>query len=589
MLKATKATDKMKQWKTANPGKPWFALEFFPPKTDLGIDSLYELLERMALLNPLWINITWAAGGTTSDKTLKICMNALKYHGVDVMMHLTCTNMDKRKVHDALVACKEAGIVNILALRGDAPKPVYLKNGVNDFIRALDLVKYIKEHFGDTFCVAVAGNPEGHPEAESLDKDIEHLKEKVDAGADLVVSQYFYSNAEFFKYVDKVREAGVTVPIIPGVMPIPSYTGFSRMTQTTKMKLPTGLLEELEPIKEDSQKVKDFGATLAIKMCSELVSGGAPGFHFYTLNLEPAVTRIVTELGWCDETRQLPWRKSTEPRRRHEEVRPVYWLCRPVSYLKRTSSWEVFPLGRLSGPEFSPIAQSILPRFCKDSTIRINSERLQMWGSPSTVSEVGDVIMGYLCGNVKRLPWRPEKPSTGTELIVRQLIKMNRLGLLTINWLPQANGTSSCDHFVGWGEPHGLVYQKSYLEFFVSPENLDKLLKGFVKDKYIMYIASNKAGDVVTNTDKTRANAVTWGVFPGREIQQPLVTHYPSFLAWKDEAFALWNDWIGLYPPQSSPWCVLDHIQNRWHLVSILDDNFTAGDLCSTILSIMSG
>jgi len=261
----TKAIDKMGQWKLSNPGKPWFALEFFPPKTDLGIASLYELFERMALLNPLWINITWAAGGSTSDKTLQICMNALKYHGLDVMMHLTCTNMDKQKVHDALVACKEAGIVNILALRGDPPKPAYSKSGEHDFTCALDLVKYIREHFGDTFCIAVAGYPEGHPEAESLDKDMEYLKEKVDAGADLITTQYFYSNAEFFKYTDRVRKAEITVPIIPGVMPIQSYTGFSRMTQSTKMKLPTGLLEELEPIKENDEEVKDHGVMFLLR------------------------------------------------------------------------------------------------------------------------------------------------------------------------------------------------------------------------------------------------------------------------------------------------------------------------------------
>jgi len=584
----TKAIDKMGQWKLSNPGKPWFALEFFPPKTDLGIASLYELFERMALLNPLWINITWAAGGSTSDKTLQICMNALKYHGLDVMMHLTCTNMDKKKVHDALVACKEAGIVNILALRGDPPKPAYSKSGEHDFTCALDLVKYIREHFGDTFCIAVAGYPEGHPEAESLDKDMEYLKEKVDAGADLITTQYFYSNAEFFKYTDRVRKAEITVPIIPGVMPIQSYTGFSRMTQSTKMKLPTGLLEELEPIKENDEEVKDHGVMFAIKMCTELFSEGAPGFHFYTLNLEPSVSRIVTELGWVDETRQLPWRKSTEPRRRHEEVRPVYWLCRPVSYLQRTSSWDVFPLGRLSGPEFAPIGEFAMPTFCKDSMDRINSERLQMWGSPSTVSEVAEVIVEYICGNVKRLPWRPDKPASGTQLLVRQLIKVNRLGLLTINWLPRVNGTSSSDLFVGWGEPHGLIYQRSYLEFFVSPENLNKLLQGFASQTHILYIASNKAGDVVTNTDEMRANAVTWGVFPGREVQQPLVTHGPSFLSWKEEAFALWSDWTGLYPPESASWPLLNHIQNQWHLVSILDDNFCAGDLCSTILSIMS-
>merc|ERR1719162_1585755 len=199
----------------------------------------------------MWVDVTWGAGGSTAEKTLEICINALKYHGLDVMMHLTCTNMVKEDLHKALTTCKENGICNILALRGDPPAGVNtgeFKACEGGFAYAVDLVKYIREEFGDYFCIAVAGYPEGHLEATSFDDDMKHLKEKVDAGADLIVTQLFYDNDGFLEYVDKCKKMGINIPILPGIMPIQSYGGFSRMTSLCKTKVPPHINETLEPV-----------------------------------------------------------------------------------------------------------------------------------------------------------------------------------------------------------------------------------------------------------------------------------------------------------------------------------------------------
>merc|ERR1719408_222968 len=269
----------------------------------------------------MWVDVTWGAGGSTADKTLEICINALKYHGLDVMMHLTCTNMEKEALHRALTTCKENGICNIPALRGDPPAGVNAgewKAVEGGFAYAVDLVKYIREEFGDYFCIAVAGYPEGHLEAESKDSDLRYLKDKVDAGADMIVTQLFYDNPSFLGYVERCRAMGITIPILPGIMPIQSYAGFNKMTILCKTKVPSFIPERLDAVKDDEEKVKDVGVQIGIEQCKELIEKGTPGLHFYTLNLESSVMRIVQGLGLVPDwtsTRQLPWKQSADKSR----------------------------------------------------------------------------------------------------------------------------------------------------------------------------------------------------------------------------------------------------------------------------------
>ncbi|CAG9467574.1 unnamed protein product [Pedinophyceae sp. YPF-701] len=289
-------------------GEQYFSFEFFPPKTPEGVTNLFERMKRMVKLQPTFCDITWGAGGSTADLTLDIARRMQQEVGVECMMHLTCTNMEKSKVDEALAKCKEYGITNILALRGDPPAGQERWTAVEGgFTCALDLVKYIREQYGDYFGIAVAGYPEAHPDAivedpEEMKKnyqaDIEYLKKKLEAGADFVVTQLFYETGQFVQWVKDCRAAGITAPIVPGIMPIMAYGGFRRMTGFCKTKIPKDIDEKMESLKEDDAGVKQFGMELGSKMVKEILdSGAANGVHMYTLNLEKSAVGILERVG----------------------------------------------------------------------------------------------------------------------------------------------------------------------------------------------------------------------------------------------------------------------------------------------------
>jgi len=594
-----KINEKLKIWQAEKPGVPWFSFEYFPPKTDLGVQNLYERFDRMAPLDPMWIDVTWGAGGSTADKTLEICINALKYHGLNVMMHLTCTNMPKEKLKEALDTCKQNGIRNILALRGDPPGHLEagaasagFKQCEGGFAYATDLVKYIRQEFGDYFCVAVAGYPEGHLEATSFDDDMKHLKEKVDAGSDLIVTQLFYDNDSFLEYVDKCRKMGITIPILPGIMPIQSYAGFNKMTTLCKTKVPPHIPEKLDAVKDDDEKVKDAGVQIAIDQCKELMAKGTPGLHFYTLNLESSVMRIVQGLGLVPDftaTRTLPWKQSADPSRKTEDVRPIFWANRPGSYVRRTATWDDFPNGRF-GDRASPAYGDFgFVSYAKDPADKAAETRRKMWGEcPKKSEDINKVFVGFIKNDVKKLPWCSESPAKETNFIAKQLIKLNDLGLLTINSQPRVNASLSTDPYVGWGPSGGFIYQKAYCEFFCTKELLDKIIAGMGKSMYYSYMAVNKEGKKIGNVKSDSVNAVTWGVFPAREIMQPTVVDVTSFMAWKDEAFSLWGEWSSIYAEGSESHKLINSISDSYYLVNIVDDNFVCGDLLNNLISWIS-
>merc|ERR1719261_1479118 len=352
----------------------------------------------------MWVDVTWGAGGSTADKTLEICINALKYHGLNVMMHLTCTNMPKAKLKEALQTCKDNGICNILALRGDPPAGVNTgewKQVEGGFAHATVLITFIKKEFGDYFCIGCAGYPETHLESTSREDDLKYTKQKVDAGADLIVTQLFYDNNEFLNFVKACRQEGITVPILPGIMPIQSYAGFKKMTDLCKTKIPPHINEALEEVKDDEQKVKDYGVQCGIEMCKELLENGVPGLHFYTLNLESAVLRIIDGLKIRPENkaaRPMPWKQAVTNERSQESVRPIFWANRPASYIKRTKVWDDFPNGRFgsrASPAYGDITE-VFVSYSKDSLSKVKTERLAMWGQPTEANQIADVFVNFL-------------------------------------------------------------------------------------------------------------------------------------------------------------------------------------------------
>ena len=585
-----KISEKIANYKAQ--GKTFYSFEFFPPKTDFGLDNLYSRIDRMASLQPAYIDITWGAGGSTSNKTLEMCKTIQKYFGLEVMMHLTCTNMQVSSIKKVLIEAEKNDLSNILALRGDPPEGSSSWEQHEDgFRHGIDLVRYIRKEFGDHFFLGVGGYPDGHQEQSDLDADISFLKEKVEAGADIVVTQLFYDVDKFLFFRDKCIKAGIKVPIIPGIMPIHNYARFLKFTQFCQVSVPDSVTVQLEPIKYDDSSVINYGIDQASGMCQKLIENGVPGIHFYTLNLENSVSAILKSLGLVSSQgiiKELPWRQSTSgSRKTSEDVRPIYWSNRPVSYLTRTEIWDDFPNGRwgdIKSPTFGELNQYHAIRAGSKSD-KIRAKRKKIWGEPKTIKDITDVFVSFCKGKINSLPWCEMPLAQESKQISDDLLKLNEMGYFTINSQPKINGLPSEDAEVGWGGSGGRIYQKAYLEFFTSKGKLDRLLKSIGSKENISYEAINISGDLITNLPENNAMAVTWGVFPNKEIIQPTIVDTRSFLIWKDEAFSLWmNDWASIYEPKSGSYKLIKEIYDTYYLVNIVDNDYVDGELIQQML-----
>jgi len=586
-----KISDKLEDFKAQ--GKTYYSFEFFPPKTDFGLDNLYSRIDRMASLQPAYIDITWGAGGSTAERTLEMSKTIQKYFGLEVMMHLTCTNMSVSSINKVLMDAQENGLSNILALRGDPPEGTgEWEKHEQGFKYGIDLVRYIRKEFGNEFFLGVGGYPDSHQEQSDIDVDISYLKEKVDAGSDIVVTQLFYDVDKFLAFRDKCSTIGIHVPIIPGIMPIHNYARFIKFTQFCKISIPKSVTKTIESIKNDDSNVINYGIDQATSMCEKLIAEGVPGLHFYTLNLEHSVSGILESLGLATtkrSVRELPWRQSTAgDRKTTEDVRPIYWSNRPVSYLTRTETWDDFPNGRwgdITSPTFGELNQYHAIRAGAKSD-KVKARRKKIWGEPKSIKDIKDVFVSFCKGKINSLPWCEMPLAQESQKISNNLINLNEMGFFTINSQPNVNGAPSEDAVVGWGGAGGRVYQKAYLEFFTSKDKLNALLKSIKSTENISYQAINIDGDLITNLPENSVMAVTWGVFPGKEIMQPTIVDTRSFLIWKDEAFGLWmSDWASIYEKKSTSFTLLKEIYETYYLVNIVDNNYVDSNLLKKLLN----
>lgn len=569
-----------------------FSFEFFPPKTEDGVDNLFERMERMVVHNPSFCDITWGAGGSTADLTLEIANRMQNMVCVESMMHLTCTNMPVEKIDHALSTIKSNGIQNVLALRGDPPhgqdKFVKVEGG---FACALDLVKHIRAQYGDYFGITVAGYPEGHPDViqngvvteEAYENELAYLKKKVDAGGEVIVTQLFYDTDIFLKFVNDCRQIGITCPIVPGIMPINNYKGFIRMTGFCKTKIPDEITAALDPIKDNEEAVKAYGIHLGTEMCKKILASGIKTLHIYTLNMEKSALAILMNLGLIEESkisRSLPWRRPTNIFRVKEDVRPIFWANRPKSYISRTIGWDQYPSGRWGDSRNASYGGLTDYQFMRP---RSRDKKLhEEWVVPlKNVTDIYEKFMKFCLGKLRSSPWSElDGLQAETKIINEQLGNINLKGFLTINSQPAVNGAKSDSPTVGWGGPGGYVYQKAYLEFFCSPQKLNALVEKCKSFPFLTYIAVNKDGTWFSNVNQTDVNAVTWGVFPAKEIIQPTIVDPASFMVWKDEAFETWSrGWAKLYPEGDPSTKLLEEVQRNYFLVSLVDNDYINGDM----------
>lgn len=618
-----------------------------------GFANLQARLERMAqALRPLFVNVTWGAGGSTATKSLELAEICQRQLGLTTCLHLTCTNMSRALVDEALEQAKVLGIRNILALRGDAPRSdEYRDEGQlpeddsnKDFTWAVDLVKYIRKQYGDYFCVGVAAYPEGHsdqshPEAQDPKFDLPYLVEKVQAGADFLMTQLFYDVDAYDQFETMLREhksgAFSTIPIIPGLLPVQSYQILNRVSKLSHAKIPADILSRLDAVKGDDGMVKQVGIQILSEIVGHLKGRPSPtkrGFHFYTLNLEKAVAHIVQDCHLIpellieedddDAIELTPGSDFTPPegaqrtngRRRLSSVNSGphnrVIISKPSASKSSNASFEAREdeagvpkdaintrantlaisegegsLGREATWDDFPNGRwgdARSPAFGEidgyGPTLHVSTpQALKLWGHPVDRDDVGKLFRRHIEGDLEAIPWTEQGLSPETSTISKELLALNAKGWWTVASQPAVNCIRSTDPIFGWGPKNGLVFQKPFVEFFLPAADWAALEPRLQAHDQITYFAGNAAGDFVAS-DEEAVNPVTWGSFPGKEIVTPTIIEAVSFRSWCEESWSIWREWQRIYPVRSETSRLLGSLRKDMWLVNIIWGDYVEGD-----------
>jgi methylenetetrahydrofolate reductase (NADPH) len=270
-----------------------FSLEFFPARTPEGIDKLRATRRQVAQLKPAFCSVTFGAGGSTREGTLSTVLD-FRAEGMEAAPHISCVGGSRESIGEVLARYKAHGIRHVVALRGDLPSG---SRDAGDFRFASELVAFIRRETGDWFHIDVAAYPECHPQARSPQEDLAAFKQKVDAGADSAITQYFYNPDAYWHFVDACRGAGVVVPIVPGIMPISSFSKLARFSDMCGAEIPRWIRKKLEGYGDDIESIRAFGLDVVTELADNLLARGAPGLHFYTLNQAALTTTIWQRLG----------------------------------------------------------------------------------------------------------------------------------------------------------------------------------------------------------------------------------------------------------------------------------------------------
>jgi methylenetetrahydrofolate reductase (NADPH) len=274
--------------------RPTFSCEFFPPRSEKGQEKLRSTRRALADLNPAYFSVTFGAGGSTRDRTFDTVMEIRREGRIEVAPHLSCIGSGREQIAELLQAYQEAGIRRLVALRGDIPSGM-VDRGELHF--ANELVAFIREITGEHFHIEVAAYPEMHPQARNMLSDLRHFAEKVRAGANGAITQYFYNADAYLRFVDRCESMGLDLPIVPGIMPIGNYDGILRFSENCGAEIPRYVRKYMEAYRDDPDSQRAFGVDLVTRLCDQLLAAGAPGLHFYTLNALEPTTEIWTNLG----------------------------------------------------------------------------------------------------------------------------------------------------------------------------------------------------------------------------------------------------------------------------------------------------
>lgn len=653
-----KITDKIN---ALPPNSTYFSLEFFPPKTAMGSSNLRARLDRMSrALRPLFVNVTWGAGGSTAEKSLELAELCQRELGITTCLHLTCTNMNQSLVDQALEEAKVLGIRNILALRGDPPRSreyrVAEENTAQEkFEYAIDLVRYIRRTYGDYFCIGVAAYPEGHadeshPSEQSLEHDLPYLINKVQAGADFIMTQLFFDVEAYDRFEMILRnhpsKTFRDIPIIPGIMPIQGYQILKRTTKLSHAKLPQSIVRILEEVKNNDEMVKKVGVDIVSDIVESVKkikdrTPGPKGFHFYTLNLEKAVSFILertnlilpvspqseSDVAVIDESitslhisdkltvngagHVSNWsgrRQSSVGSDPHNRVvvdnascpdfetsaaeagipkEPVNTRANTLAIsegegtLGREATWDDYPNGRW-GDARSP-AYGEIDGYGVSLHVSVN-QAINLWGYPTNTSDITDLFIRHMQGTLTALPWSEQDLNEETHKIYEELLALNRRGWWTVASQPAVNGVRSSDPIFGWGPNGGFVFQKAFVEFFLPSSSWIKLRSALQSNEDVTLLAINAAGDFEMSNQQSGTNAVTWGTFPGKEIITPTIIEEVSFRAWAEEAFDTWGEWQRVYSPQSPSAKLIEGIRTDYWLVNIIHHTYVEKDALWNLL-----
>ncbi|KAF2140394.1 uncharacterized protein K452DRAFT_230630 [Aplosporella prunicola CBS 121167] len=642
------------------PDQSYFSLEFFPPKTQMGFANLQNRLERMSRgLRPLFVTVTWGAGGSTATKSLELAEICQRQLGLTTCLHLTCTNMSRSLVDDALEQAKALGVRNILALRGDPPRSEEYRDGGQaenvaadndsnaEFTWAVDLVKYIRANYGDYFCVGVAAYPEGHSDQSHPDKqhpkfDLPYLVEKVQAGADFIMTQLFFDVHAYEAFEDMLRNdasgAFKTIPIVPGLMPIQSYQILRRTTKLSHAKLPEDMLTRLDAVKGDDEAVKAAGVEILSEVVERLKkkkrgAAGPRGFHFYTLNLEKAVAHIVER---CHLISTISAEEAAAENEEAVTIDDVVSAVPPAdalssNYRRRLSSANSTPHNRVvvqrpsasSNKSYEALQEEAgVPRdtiISRANTLAI-SEGEGSLGREATWDDFpngrwGDArspafgeIDGYGVSLHVSVPqairlWAyPAEVADISDIFRRHIvgeleaipwsedalneetltIRDELLGLIKRGWWSVASQPAvngvKSTDPVFGWGPRNGFVFQKPFVEFFLPSADWRKLKARLDQIEEVTYFAGNHAGEFDASDEESVNPVTWGSFAGKEITTPTIIEAVSFRAWLEEAFGIWAEWRHIYPPGSATAKLLGGIRDDYFLVNVIHHDFVEKD-----------